>query len=152
MYHRTLLGGRREDEGRRTKDDTARVHRRRVAPVLAVFALVASTARADQIDEYREGPDEGVRPSGPLPGDSRGWPDRRIGAYGLSDRVRNTPATPSTVYKIGSVSKQFIATAIMLLAQDGRLELDDPVGRFLEGTPDSWGPITIRQLLTHAQD
>ena len=37
----------------------------------------------------------------------------------------------------------------MLLARDGRLELDDPVSRFLEGTPDSWRPITIRHLLTH---
>jgi D-alanyl-D-alanine carboxypeptidase len=58
-------------------------------------------------------------------------------------------ATPETIYKIGSVSKQFIATAIMLLVQDGRLKVDDPVSRYLEGTPPAWQPITIRHLLTH---
>jgi CubicO group peptidase (beta-lactamase class C family) len=47
------------------------------------------------------------------------------------------------------VSKQFIATAIMLLVRDGRLSLEDPISRYLDGTPASWSPITIRHLLTH---
>ena len=69
--------------------------------------------------------------------------------YGVADRERRIPATPETVYKIASVSKQFIATGIMLLAQDGQVSVDDAVSKYLEGTPDSWKPITIRHLLTH---
>ena len=69
--------------------------------------------------------------------------------YGLADRERRIPATAETVYTIASVAKQFIATGIMLLVQDSRLSVDDPISRYLEGTPASWQPITIRNLLTH---
>lgn len=69
--------------------------------------------------------------------------------YGLANVELNVAATPDTVYKIGSVSKQFIAAGIMLLVQDGKISLDDNISKFLEGTPDTWKPITIRHLLTH---
>ena len=69
--------------------------------------------------------------------------------YGLADRQSKVAATEDTVYKIASVSKQFIASGIMLLVQDGRISVDDPVSRFLEGTPEHWSGITIRHLLTH---
>ena len=73
----------------------------------------------------------------------------KAGGYGLADKDRNIPATPDTVYKIGSVSKQFVATGVMLLAHDKRLRLDDPISKYLDQTPSSWTPITIRHLLTH---
>jgi len=69
--------------------------------------------------------------------------------YGLADIKQHVAATPDTVYKICSVSKQFIATGIMLLAQEGKLGIDDPMSRYLEGTPASWKAITVRHLLTH---
>lgn len=69
--------------------------------------------------------------------------------YGLADMKRNIPARPETVYRIASVSKQFIATAIMLLVQDGRLSLDEPIGKYLEGSPATWTGITVRHCLTH---
>ena len=69
--------------------------------------------------------------------------------YGLANVARKTPVTPDTVLKIGSVSKQFIATGIMLLARDGRLAIDDPISRYLQDSPASWSAITIRHLLTH---
>jgi D-alanyl-D-alanine carboxypeptidase len=69
--------------------------------------------------------------------------------YGLANRGLNTPAAPDTVYKIASVSKQFMATAIMLLAQDGRLSVDDPVRKYLNDAPAAWNDITVRHLLTH---
>jgi CubicO group peptidase (beta-lactamase class C family) len=73
----------------------------------------------------------------------------KAAGYGVADRKLNTSATPKTVYKIASVSKQFIATGIMLLVQEGQLGLEDPVSKYLERTPASWKPITIRHLLTH---
>ena len=69
--------------------------------------------------------------------------------YGLANRRLNIPAAPDTVYKIASVSKQFMATAIMVLAQDGRLSVDDPVRRYLTDAPAAWNGITVRHLLTH---
>jgi CubicO group peptidase (beta-lactamase class C family) len=69
--------------------------------------------------------------------------------YGVADLEHEVPVTPETVFKIGSVSKQFLATGIMLLAQDGRLTVDDPVAKHLTATPASWGGITLRHFLTH---
>jgi D-alanyl-D-alanine carboxypeptidase len=51
-------------------------------------------------------------------------------AYGMARLASNTPATTAMRYSIGSISKQFTATAILLLAEDGKLALDDPVARW----------------------
>jgi CubicO group peptidase (beta-lactamase class C family) len=70
-------------------------------------------------------------------------------AYGLADVENRVPARPDTVFKIGSVSKQFIATGIMLLVQDGSIAVGDKVQKHIAGTPAAWDGITIRHLLTH---
>jgi len=69
--------------------------------------------------------------------------------YGFARIEEQVPATPSTVYKIASVSKQFIAAGIMHLVQDGQIGLDDSIREYLEDAPESWNGITIRHLLTH---
>jgi CubicO group peptidase (beta-lactamase class C family) len=69
--------------------------------------------------------------------------------YGLANLETNTPATPETEYRIASISKQFVATAIMLLVQENMVRLDDPVSKYLDGPPGSWKEITIYHLLTH---
>ena len=69
--------------------------------------------------------------------------------YGLADMDAGTPATPQTNFRLASVSKQFTAAAIVLLAQDGKLSLDDPVRKWLPSLPASADPITLRHLLTH---
>ena len=68
--------------------------------------------------------------------------------YGIANLELNVPATDSTVYEIGSISKQFAAEAVMLLVEDGKLGLDDPIARYL-AVPPAWRPITIRHILTH---
>ena len=69
--------------------------------------------------------------------------------YGLADIEHGIAATPDTVFKIGSVSKQFLATGIMLLVQDKKIGLDDKISKYLDGTPQTWEGITVRHLLTH---
>lgn len=69
--------------------------------------------------------------------------------YGLADVKRKIPATDSTLFAIGSVTKQFTAAAIVLLSQQGRLRLDDPVTRYLPEGKSEWSGVTIRHLLTH---
>ena len=69
--------------------------------------------------------------------------------YGMADLENGIAVTPETVFKIGSVSKQFLATGIMLLVQDGKVGLDDPISKYLPGAPESWQGITVRNFLTH---
>jgi CubicO group peptidase (beta-lactamase class C family) len=69
--------------------------------------------------------------------------------YGLADLDHDIPITPSTVFQVGSVSKQFTATAILLLAQDGKLSLDDDVRKYIAEFPDFGERVTIRHLLHH---
>lgn len=69
--------------------------------------------------------------------------------YGMADLETGTPITAQTVFESGSVAKQFTATAVVLLAIDGKLDLDDPVRKYLPELPDYGQPLTIRHLLTH---
>ena len=70
-------------------------------------------------------------------------------AYGLADVDAGLAATPATNYRLASVTKQFTAAAILLLAHDGRLDLADPVGRWLPSLPQVTACATLHQLLTH---
>jgi CubicO group peptidase (beta-lactamase class C family) len=68
--------------------------------------------------------------------------------FGKADIETATPMTPASVCRIGSVSKQFTAAGILLLAQDGKLALDDPLSRFIPDFPNA-ERLTIRRLLSH---
>lgn len=70
-------------------------------------------------------------------------------AFGLADLEFNVPNTPQTIFESGSVAKQFTAAAIVLLQQDGKLSLDDPVKKYIPELPDYGVPLTIRHLLNH---
>jgi CubicO group peptidase (beta-lactamase class C family) len=70
--------------------------------------------------------------------------------YGLADLETGTPVAPDTNFRLASVTKQFTAAAILLLAQDGKLSLDDPVRTWLPSLPASDDAITLRHLLTHS--
>jgi len=69
--------------------------------------------------------------------------------YGMADLERHAPLTPASRIAIGSNSKQFTAFCIHLLAQDGKLALDDDIHRYLPELPDYGTKITIRHLLHH---
>jgi CubicO group peptidase (beta-lactamase class C family) len=69
--------------------------------------------------------------------------------YGMADLEREVPISPASIFNIGSTSKQFTAFAIHLLAQDGKLSLDDDVRKHLPDMPDFGKTITIRHLLQH---
>ncbi|HEY0018456.1 MAG TPA: serine hydrolase domain-containing protein [Longimicrobium sp.] len=70
-------------------------------------------------------------------------------AYGSANLEHDIPNTPETVFEAGSVSKQFTAAAIVLLARQGKLSLDDDVRRHVPEVPDYGTPITLRHLLNH---
>jgi CubicO group peptidase (beta-lactamase class C family) len=70
-------------------------------------------------------------------------------AYGMADLEHDVPNRADTIFEAGSVAKQFTAAAVLLLAGDGRLSLDDPVRKYVPELPDYGTPLTIRHLLTH---
>jgi CubicO group peptidase (beta-lactamase class C family) len=126
-----------------------------IAIALAVVTIDALqgganvAGRADPVDDFITAEMERQRLPGLALAVVEAGKTVKAQGYGLADVERATPVTPDTVFKIGSVSKQFIATGIMVLAQDGRLGLDDPVSKHLHATPATWSGITIRHLLTH---
>ena len=70
-------------------------------------------------------------------------------AYGMADLERDVRNTPDTIFEAGSVSKQFTAMAVQLLANDGKLSIDDPVRKYIPELPDYGKPLTIRHMLSH---
>jgi len=70
-------------------------------------------------------------------------------AYGMADLEHEVPNAPDTIFEAGSVSKQFTAAALLLLAREGKLSIDDPVRKYIPELPDYGVPLTIRHMLTH---
>jgi CubicO group peptidase (beta-lactamase class C family) len=69
--------------------------------------------------------------------------------YGSADRELGISNTPQTRFRLGSVTKQFTAMAILILQSQGRLNVQDPICRYIEDCPAAWEEITIHHLLTH---
>lgn len=69
--------------------------------------------------------------------------------YGLANVEHDVKVTPSTIFQSGSMGKQFTAAVVMLLIEDGKLSLNDPLSKFFTDAPPHWGRVTVRHLLTH---
>ncbi|HEX9800225.1 MAG TPA: serine hydrolase domain-containing protein [Thermoanaerobaculia bacterium] len=117
--------------------------------VLAVAGLAASPLAADAVDDYVES----VRAREKIPGVGvlvvRDGAVDRIQGYGYANLELGVPVSVDSVFQSGSVGKMFTAAGILLLAEEGKLGLDDRLARHFPGSPSSWHRITIRHLLTH---
>jgi len=71
-------------------------------------------------------------------------------AYGMANLEHEVRNRPDTIFESGSLSKQFTAAAVLLLARDGKLSLDDPVRKYIPEVPDYGAPLTIRHMLNHS--
>lgn len=69
--------------------------------------------------------------------------------YGLANIEHIVPVKPETIFQSGSVGKQFTSMAVMLLVEDGKIVLDEKIGKYLNKTPKTWANVTVRHLLTH---
>jgi D-alanyl-D-alanine carboxypeptidase len=72
-----------------------------------------------------------------------------MAGWGKADLENDVPATAHTVYRIGSITKQFTASAVMQLVEQGKVRLDDSIGSYLPSLPAAWHAVTVRQLLNH---
>jgi CubicO group peptidase (beta-lactamase class C family) len=73
----------------------------------------------------------------------------KVQGYGYANLELQKPATRQTVFQLASVTKQFVASGVMILVEDGKLATDAPIRRYLENLPGTWNRVTIRHLLTH---
>src|SRR5919106_1374365 len=69
--------------------------------------------------------------------------------YGLANVEHQVPVKPETIFQSGSMGKQFTATAVMMLMEEGKLNLDDKISKYFSDVPPTWEKITVRHLLTH---
>ena len=69
--------------------------------------------------------------------------------YGLSDLENQVPVSPQTVFRIGSITKQFTSAAVMQLVEQGKINLDDDVTKFLPNVPTHGRRVLVRHLLNH---
>lgn len=116
-------------------------------PFLPVFAFAQSTdlnATADRIFSQWTNETPGC-----AAGVAQNGKTLLTRGYGMANLETGTPITPETIFESGSVAKQFTATAILLLMNDGKLRLDDRVQKYLPELPEYGRPLTVRHLLSH---
>jgi CubicO group peptidase (beta-lactamase class C family) len=72
-----------------------------------------------------------------------------VKGYGVATLEQAVPVTPGSVFQLGSIGKQFTAVAVMMLADEHKLNLDDPLSKYLPEVPASWSKVTLRLMLNH---
>jgi D-alanyl-D-alanine carboxypeptidase len=117
---------------------------------LVLTALLATpVVHADQVDSYLKSQMQQHRIPGLTLKIIRDGKVIKTAAYGLANIELSVPAKPETVFEVGSITKQFTAAGILLLAQEGKLSVDDNISAHLKDAPEAWANVTIRHLLTH---
>lgn len=120
-----------------------------ISGLLTVIVLASHAARADRVDDYIKSEMAGRQIPGVALAVIQNGKTIKTAAYGLANLELSAPVKPETVFEIGSITKQFTAAGILLLAQDGKLSVDDKIVTHLENAPGTWTNVTIRHLLTH---
>jgi CubicO group peptidase (beta-lactamase class C family) len=117
-----------------------------------LLAAGTSSFPADEgrkVDAYVRGEIEKERIPGLALGVYRDGMIVKAEGYGLANLEWDAPAKADTIFQSGSVGKQFTATAVMMLVEEGKVGLDDSVQKYFLDAPDSWKNIKIRNLLSH---
>src|SRR5262249_54364898 len=106
-------------------------------------------AQTDQVDEYVQAEMKKRKIPGLSLAVIKNGEVVMMKGYGLANLDHDVPVTPDTVFDLASLTKQFTAAAIMLLAEEGKVKLDDSILPHLPNSPAQWKGITVRHLLTH---
>jgi CubicO group peptidase (beta-lactamase class C family) len=117
--------------------------------IILGWALVAAPVHGDEVDDFVRATMEELKIPGLSIAIVRDGEPVRAQGYGLANVELEVSVTPDTIFQTGSVGKQFTAAGILLLAEDGKLKLDDPLALHFPSAPAAWHRITIRHLLTH---
>src|SRR6478672_5373400 len=114
----------------------------------AAASLPSTEQIAEKVDEYMNAATRIDGFSGTILVARDGKPIVSKG-YGLANIELNVPNKPENIFRLGSVTKQFTAMAVMMLQERGKLSVSDPICKYFTDCPEAWKPITIRNLLTH---
>jgi CubicO group peptidase (beta-lactamase class C family) len=120
-----------------------------ICSLLAPAFFASFLAHADRVDDYIKSEMDKRRIPGVVLTIISNGQTIKTAAYGLANLELGMPVKPETVFEIGSVTKQFTAAGILLLAQDGKLSVEDKISKHLKNVPEAWTNVTIRYLLTH---
>jgi CubicO group peptidase (beta-lactamase class C family) len=116
---------------------------------VVLMTVVLHAASADRVDEFVRAEMSRQR----VPGVAVAIVDRgtvvKAQGYGYANVEHQVPVRPETIFQSGSLGKQFTAAAVMALVEDGKLALDDTLGKYFPDAPEAFRPITVRHLLTH---
>jgi D-alanyl-D-alanine carboxypeptidase len=126
------------------------IHQRGTAVAVLLVLCALGPARADEVDNYLEAQMRQLHLPGLAVAVVRDGRVVKSKGYGLANVELNVPATEETVFEIGSITKQFTSAAIMMLVEEGKVDLDEKITRYLTGVPEAWGGVTVRHLLTHS--
>jgi CubicO group peptidase (beta-lactamase class C family) len=124
--------------------------RKSVSGVFGILTLCfVLPVHADSVDDYLRTELARQRIPGLAVVVTRSGKIVKVAGYGYANLEHQVPVKPETVFQSGSISKQLAAGVAMLLVEDGKIVLDDPVKKYLPDAPPAWDGITIRHLLTH---
>ncbi len=120
--------------------------------IFAIMLIVCLSfgVKADEIDKFVENQMRNLHIPGASISIIRNDKVIKSKGYGFADLQSKSFVTPKTVYEIGSMTKQFTAVAVMMLVEEGKINLDDKIAKYFPDPPESWNKIKIRHLLTHA--
>lgn len=121
----------------------------RLAAAALLLLARRAPAQSDSVDAYVKRAMASFHIPGLVVAVARDGRPPVIRAYGLANVEVGAAASPASVFKVGSVTKQFTAAAILLLAQDGKLALDTDAATYLPDIPNVPRGVTVRHLLTH---
>src|SRR5271165_1767933 len=83
---------------------------------------------------------------------SRGGKIVRAEGFGMANVELQVPVKPETIFQSGSMGKQFTATAVMMLVEQRKIALDDPLTKYFPDAPVAWSQVTVRNLLSHTAE
>jgi len=117
--------------------------------LLTVLLWSVPAAASDKVDQFIEAEMQRQHiPGVSLAVVAKGKPVK-VRGYGFANLEHRVAATPETIYQSGSMGKQFTAMLILILAEEGKLSLDDRLGKFFKDAPPAWNEMSIRQVLSH---
>jgi CubicO group peptidase (beta-lactamase class C family) len=118
--------------------------------VILLLSWLSMSARADDVDTYIAAQMRQLHIPGVSLAVVRDGRIIKLRGYGLANVELGAPVSQDTVFEIGSITKQFTAAAVMMLVEEGRVDLDEKISKYLVDVPEAWSSVTIRHLLTHS--
>ncbi len=127
------------------------MHRKSVTGIALLLSLAAAQgARADSLDDAVMAELKRQNIPGLAIGIEKDGKITRLSGYGSANLEWQAQVTPDTLFQTGSTGKQFASLAVLMLQQEGKLSIEDPISKYFPDVPASWADIRLKHLLSHS--